>query len=278
MSNLKLITTEKFGDVDCNFYRNMNDNVLLTRKQISNALQYVDETAISKIHKKHKNRIDSFSVVAKLASTDGKDYETTLYSERGVMEICRWSNKPKANEFMDWCFDIVEKYRSGNLSHMQVDMSPITNVLTTLTQSITTLTMSITSMQQDIYELKQSQRNRYLLERSYPSTWYKKMAPKYKMLQQYFDCSRSELYSSIYKELEDTYDIDINQIHEDFCYENRLLKDECYVMDAIEHNTSLRNALTSLIDSSLIKYVLQTEYEIKNFKRKTLFDNETIII
>ena len=36
---------------------------------------------------------------------------------------------------------------------------------------------------------------------------------------EYFDCTRSELYSNIYKELEDTYDVDINQIHEDYCYE-----------------------------------------------------------
>lgn len=45
-------------------------------------------------------------------------------------------------------------------------------------------------------------------------------------------------------------------------------------MDAIEHNTQLRDVLTLLIDSSLVKYGLQTEDEIKNFKRKTLFDTE----
>lgn len=45
-------------------------------------------------------------------------------------------------------------------------------------------------------------------------------------------------------------------------------------MDAIEHDAKLRNALTLLIDSSLVKYGLQTEEEIKNFKRETLFDKE----
>lgn len=35
MSILKLITTEKFGDLDCNFYRNMNYDILLAREQIS---------------------------------------------------------------------------------------------------------------------------------------------------------------------------------------------------------------------------------------------------
>ena len=154
------------------------------------------------------------------------------------------------------------------------NMTEMIESLKFMTQAITTLTNNMITMQQDIHELKQSQRNRYLLEKRYPSAWYKKMAPKYKMLMDYFDCTRSELYSSIYKELEDTYDIDINQIHEDYCYENHLLKDECYPMDAIEHNTQLRDALTLLIDSSLVKYGLQTEDEIKNFKRKTLFDTE----
>ena len=33
MTNLKLITTETFGDLSCNFYRNMNDDILLTRER-----------------------------------------------------------------------------------------------------------------------------------------------------------------------------------------------------------------------------------------------------
>ena len=273
-NNLKLITTETFGDLPCNFYRNINDDILLTREQIGTALEYKNpDVALSIIHKKHKDRLDHLSVVIKTISTDEKSYDTIFYSQRGVMEICRWSRQPKANIFMDWVWNIIEKYRNNELSPIQlVDMTQITESLNTLTQALTTLTTNMTTMQQDIQELKQSQRNRYLLEKRYPSAWYKKIAPKYKMLMEFFDCSRNELYSSIYKELEDTYDIDINQIHEDYCYENHLLKDECYPMDAIEHDTKLRDALTLLIDSSLVKYGLQTEDEIRNFKRKTLFD------
>lgn len=168
------------------------------------------------------------------------------------------------------------KIAAQKIHSTQTDLTPITEALSTMTQSITALTNNMITMQQDIQELKQTQRNRYLLENRYPSAWYKKIAPKYKMIMEYFDCTRSELYSSIYKELEDTYNVDINQIHEDYCYENHLLKDECYPMDAIEHNTRLREALTLLIDNSLVKYSLQTEEEIKNFKRKTLFDREPI--
>lgn len=280
MKNLKLITTEKFGDLDCNFYRNMNDDILLTREQIGTALEYSDpQKALNNIHSRHKERLNELSVVYKVRGTDGKEYNTTLYTQRGVMEICRWSQKPKANMFMDWVWDIVEKYRSeGTQDH--TNMRQLTDSLSTLAQIVTTMANNtndqLSKIDDRLTQLEQSQRNRYLLEKRYPSAWYKKMAPKYKLLQEYFECTRAELYSNIYKELEDTYDLDINQIHEDYCYENHLLKDECYPMDAIEHNTKLRDALTLLIDTSLIKYGLRTEEQIKNFKRETLFDREPI--
>ena len=41
---LKLITTETFGIVPCDFYRNMNDDMLLTREQIGQALEYKDSS------------------------------------------------------------------------------------------------------------------------------------------------------------------------------------------------------------------------------------------
>ena len=273
MSKLNLITTENFGDLSCDFYQDINKDILLTREQIGTALGYSKpDAALSMIHKRHNDRLDPLSVVNKLLSTDGKQYDTILYTQRGIMEICRWSTKPIANQFMDWVWDIVEKYRISQKQPQTIELSQATKTLSSLTESLTALSNNMNVMQQDIWELKQSQRNRYLLEQRYPSAWYKKMAPKYKLLQEYFDCTRSELYSSIYKELEDTYDVDINQIHEDYCYENHLLKDEVYPMDAIEHHSQLRDALTLLIDSSLVKYGLQTEEQVKIFKRPTLFD------
>lgn len=281
-NNLKLITTETFGDLSCNFYRNLNDDILLTREQIGIALEYANpREAIKNIHRKHRDRLEPLSLRLKLSGCQteptlkSEEQECVYYTQRGVMEICRFSRQPLADKFMDWVWDIVEKYRNHELTITQsIDITPIMEAITSMSQAITTLTANMTAMQQDIQDLKQSQRNRYLLEKRYPSAWYKKIAPKYKLLMEYFDCTRNELYSSIYKELEDTYGVDINQIHEDYCYENHLLKDECYPMDAIEHDAKLRDALVLLIDSSLIKYGLKTEEEIKNFKRETLFDRK----
>ena len=63
MSKLKLITTEKFGDLECNFYRNGNDDILLNREQIEAALEYANPNkAIQNIHLKHKDRLENLCI------------------------------------------------------------------------------------------------------------------------------------------------------------------------------------------------------------------------
>ena len=86
----------------------------MTRGQIGKALGYHNpRIAIGKIHTAHRDRLDPLSVDTNLVSTDGKEYSTYIYNERGIFEICRWSRQPKANEFMDWVWDIIEAYRRG---------------------------------------------------------------------------------------------------------------------------------------------------------------------
>lgn len=272
--NLKLITTESFGTIPCNFYRNANDDILLTREQIGSALAYANpQKAIQKIHLKHKDRLEDhcIRIVENRVPQNGGvgvNVETVYYSQRGIMEICRWSRQPKANQFMDWAWDIIEKYRSSSLESQ--NLAPI---LSQITQTLNLLANNMTLMQQSIQRLESAQNNQ-LKDKKYPTAYYRKLAPKYKLLEEYFDCDRARLYSEIYKELEDTYDVDLAQIHEEYCYKNNLNKNECYIMDAIEHHDLLKDALVLLINSSLIKFGLKTEEELKPKKRKTLFDKK----
>lgn len=205
---------------------------------------------------------------------DAKGEERPCFNvtRKGCEFIAHKMTSQKGTEFTARYVNRFHELEEGNITNTLITtLNTISEAMLEIKNSTNEQLISITNR---LDKLEQSQRNRYLLEKRYPSAWYKKIAPKYKMLMEYFDCTRSELYSSIYKELEDAYDVDINQIHEDYCYENHLLKDECYPMDAIEHDIKLRDALTLLIDSSLVKYGLQTEDEIKNFKRKTLFDRK----
>lgn len=244
MTNLKLVTTETFGDLSCTFYRNMNDDILLTREQIGQALEYSDpDVALSKIHKKHKDRLDELSVVTKLVSTDGKEYNTTLYSERGIMEICRWSRQPKANLFMDWVWDIIEKYRHNEL---QPNLQPLIDSLSLLTQTITT-------MQQDITNIKESQSTKKLPEKKY-SRWKTNTFNKLNTLLSYVNTHSeenlklSEIIHLVIQETEDTYNIEINDYVEAYKSEFNLDTNP-YAIDVINHYKDIKDIFTLTLDS-----------------------------
>lgn len=266
MTNLKLITTETFGDLSCNFYRNMNDDILLTREQIGIALEYSDpDVALSKIHKKHKDRLDELSVVTKLESTDGKEYNTTLYSERGIMEICRWSRQPKANIFMDWVWDIIEKYRHNELQS-QPNLQPLIDSLSILTQTITT-------MQQDINTLKESQFQKKLPEKKY-SRWKTNTFKKLNTLLSYVNTHSeenlklSEIIHLVIQETEDTYNIEINDYVDAYKSEFNLDTNP-YTIDVINYYKDIKDMFTLTLDSIMNKLNLSDNTKSSS---KNIFD------
>lgn len=116
MQNLSLVKSEPFGTINCDFYRNPDNELFMTREQIGRALEYGDPIrAISKIHERNQERLNPNSVVVKLTTTDGKSYDTYLYTPKGIYEICRWSRQPKANAFFDWVYEVIESIRKHGL-------------------------------------------------------------------------------------------------------------------------------------------------------------------
>ena len=62
MKNLELVMTETFREVDCDFYRNVGNEIFMTREQIGTALDYENSAkAIQKIHLNHKDRLDTIN-------------------------------------------------------------------------------------------------------------------------------------------------------------------------------------------------------------------------
>ena len=127
MNNLKLVTTENFGGENdnsqgiapCDFWVDKNGEYLVTREQIGKALRYSNPSkAIEKIHLRHKDRLDKYSYLIKSeicrspqsvgATSNGSIQERRFYSRKGIMEICRWSNKPVANDFVDWVWGVID--------------------------------------------------------------------------------------------------------------------------------------------------------------------------
>lgn len=274
MTTLKLITTENFGDLQCNFYRNMNDDILLTREQIGTALEYSDPSkAIRKIHMKHKDRLEPLCLRIKLSGSTqtganlskSDEQERVYYTERGIMEICRWSRQNKANQFMDWVWDIVEKYRNRNI----VDVSAISSAINNMVSILEKQEKRLSEVESKLDETKQlEEKPKY--KKPY-NPWFAKMQPKYTLLEEYFDITRGQLYKNILKELENIYNIDTQQIQDDYCYENNI--ESCYPFEPYEFNPRYRDMIENIVNSNLIKYGIATENDpITSTRHITIFD------
>jgi prophage antirepressor-like protein len=115
---MTVITSKPFGALSMNVYEDNNHQYYMTREQIGTALEYNNPNkAIQNIHVKNTDRLDPLSTFLKLRNVEGgitKEREYIVYSLRGVMEICRLSRQPKADAFMDFCWDIMESLMRGD--------------------------------------------------------------------------------------------------------------------------------------------------------------------
>lgn len=88
------------------------DEVWFNKEQIGGALGYADpRKAINKIYLRNQTELDEYSVGVKLGSTDGKQYETRIFNEEGVMLLTMLSRQPKAAEFRRWAVKVLKAYR-----------------------------------------------------------------------------------------------------------------------------------------------------------------------
>lgn len=273
MSKLKLVTTENFGNLECNFYRNMNDDILLTREQIGQALEYSNpSTAIKNLHRKHKDRLDLFSVRIKLGgiqnepTSKSEEQERVYYTQRGIMEICRWSRQPLANKFMDWVWDIVEKYRSNEIMDTSLianSLNKFVNIMEKYEERLDKVEEQLSSQQEQVKQIP-------TYKKPY-NPWFSKMSPKYKLLEEHFNINRGQLYKDILLELENIYNIDTVQIQADYCYENNV--ESCYPLEPYEFVPKYREMIEQVVNSNLIKYGIAAENDpIASTKHVTIFD------
>ena len=115
---MTVITSKPFGALSMDVYEDNNHQYYMTRDQIGTALEYGNpKVAIMNIHTRNSDRLDKFCSVLNLSTEVGNHTQmrqTYVYSLRGVMEICRLSRQPKADAFMDFCWDIMESLMRGD--------------------------------------------------------------------------------------------------------------------------------------------------------------------
>ena len=95
-------------------------------EEIGKALEYSEpRKSINNLFDRYRDELEEYSVDIKLVATDGKQYDTRVYNEEGVMMIGFLSKQPKAVAFRKWAVKILKAYRNKEL----VQHSPYTDEL-----------------------------------------------------------------------------------------------------------------------------------------------------
>lgn len=117
-NELTLLTKENFGGIELDFYRNTENDIFMTAKQLGEALEYAyPQRSIDKIvTKANYLENEDFSVKTKMVSTDGKAYETRIFTEDGLYEVTMISKQPKALEFRAFVRKLLKGLRKNELT------------------------------------------------------------------------------------------------------------------------------------------------------------------
>ena len=117
---LTLVKQGNFLGTTCDFYKDENNKIYMSRTQIGYALQYKDPSnSILRIHQRHYERLDGMSIdVAGCQFVTPPKFNKNaeriyLYTAKGVYEICRYSKQKVADEFYDYVYGVIEDIQSN---------------------------------------------------------------------------------------------------------------------------------------------------------------------
>ena len=177
----------------------------------------------------------------------------------------------KLELYQDKCADVLASVFIDHKTTDQIIVQPILDTLNSFTKTVNDTLLSLNERMSKLEEF-QEQVKKSLPKKRF-SYWNSKMFPKYQMLMDYFEIPTGKngiLYKELYKEFHNTYpDIDINQIVDDYCYDNGL--DSCFTLDAIEHDKTVRKLFEYMVDGLLEKYDLLSDNV--SVMEKTIFDD-----
>ena len=245
-NSMTVIISKPFGALNMDVYEDSKHQYYMTREQIGTALEYGNPvTAIKNIHQRNADRLDKFSTWLKTSRVEGNrtvERETIAYNLKGVMEICRFSRQPKADAFMDFCWDIMESLMRGDsvLATPQMDAAlskefidvrlhalfdSVKNLQSELDSTRKDLSEQIeearatsnealnviSSVSQCVHQIKDKQMDDAIKAKSYTpraeqiSDWRRDMYDRIKVVAKTNDMKIEEIMSKIYLYMRDVY-------------------------------------------------------------------------
>lgn len=125
---MELLTTRSFNRValDCYKAEDESDGFWVTREQVGQMLEYKNaRESIKLMHHRNKERLDQFSRRVQIETPSGIQ-TATVYNFKGFLEICRFSNQPKANAVIDFAWSIMDEIR--RTGHYEAVKVPVSNI------------------------------------------------------------------------------------------------------------------------------------------------------
>ncbi len=263
IENVKLITTQNFDDISCDFYKNINDEYLMTREQIGTALGYKNPNkAIEQIHFRHKNRLDKYSCVVKSEisrplrsegiDSNGAIQERVFYTRKGIMEICRWSRQPIADKFMDWCWEVIDNLIKAE----QQKQTQITNI----SPQLSMLLMENKYIKNKLSRIEDMVTS--LLPPVKHSVWKSDVAKRIKDISIILGIDEKGIkgiYGNIYNRMRNDYGMDVNNYKTEYLLAHKDVANPPAI-DIVENYPELKELFESLVDN-YISIVTPSEFE-----------------
>lgn len=258
LNNVKLIATQDFNDISCDFFKDINEEYLVTREQIGTALGYKNPSkAIEQIHMKHRDRLDKFSCLIKSTidrplhsegnnptgySSRGAIQERTFYNRKGVMEICRWSRQPLADKFMDWVWDVIDGLMKEQSAKTQSELVNISPQLAVLLQENKYIKNKLNRLENMITSL---------LPPTKHSHWKSEIGKKIKTIATTLGIADAEIksiYGNIYNKMRNDYGMDINNYTADYLLNHKEVANPPAI-DIVDEYDELRELFEAIVDN-----------------------------
>ena len=113
MKDLELVKSFNFNEVKCDIY-SKNNEVFMTINQLAEDLGYSNRKGVEKIVERNEYLKDKeFSITDKLSATDGKHYNTRLFTEDGIYEVTMLSKTETGKKFRKVVRGIIKSLRKG---------------------------------------------------------------------------------------------------------------------------------------------------------------------
>ena len=147
---LQILTTRNFNGLSFDCYHEDGQDIgdfWATREQIGQLLEYKNpRKAIKDIHTRNRERLDKFSQIAVMANPTkrgaqnepplGNAQEAIVYNFKGLLEICRYSQQPKANAVIDWLWEIADELRRTGMLALNSEVNRLSHEVAELKAKI----------------------------------------------------------------------------------------------------------------------------------------------